>query len=178
MRFINYTLEGTVPGQVHPDLQREGLIPDPFWRDNAEQCQWPEHWEWRYKKIFDLPENFPNDWLALQFDGLDTYADIFLNGKKIGTPSPKTNKQNWGEGQEWFLTFGNDEADAVKYVQRAADMLVDSGVLFTHWWCYQSDRSQDQNDLFRMDLDTQRTPKLFQIVVDANVKLKNKYNIN
>ena len=86
----HYTLEGTVPGQVHPDLQREGLIPDPFWRDNAEQCQWPEHWEWKYKKTFDLPEKFPNDWLALQFDGLDTYADIFLNGKKIGIPGTTT----------------------------------------------------------------------------------------
>jgi hypothetical protein len=24
-------VDGRVPGQVHPDLQRAGLIPDPFW---------------------------------------------------------------------------------------------------------------------------------------------------
>ena len=89
-QFTRVALEGTVPGQVHPDLQRAGYIPDPFWRDNADQCQWPEHWEWRYKKIFDLPENFLGGWTVLQFDGLDTYADIFVNGKKIGTPGSTT----------------------------------------------------------------------------------------
>jgi len=78
------TLEGTVPGQVHPDLQRAGLIPDPFWRDNADQCQWPEHWEWRYKKNFDLPVDFPTKRVKLQFDGLDTYAEIYLNGRLVG----------------------------------------------------------------------------------------------
>ena len=88
---------------------------------------------------------------------------------------PKTDKKYWGEGQEWFLTFGNDDSDAVRYVQRAADMAVESGVMLMHWWCYQSDRPQDQNDPFRMDLDIERTPKLFQIVVDANKQLKEKY---
>lgn len=77
------TLIGTVPGQVHPDLQRAGLIPDPFWRNQADQCQWPENWEWKYKKTFDLPENFSQKWVTLQFDGLDTYATIVLNGKQV-----------------------------------------------------------------------------------------------
>jgi beta-mannosidase len=91
-------LDGITPGQVHTDLEREGLIPNPFWRDNAEQCQWPEHWEWRYKKVFDLPNGFMQDWVMLQFDGLDTYADIYLNGKKIGTPTQLAS-------QDMFLPF-------------------------------------------------------------------------
>jgi len=94
-------LEATVPGQVHTDLEREGYIPDPFWRDNAEQCQWPEHWEWRYKKIFDLPDGFMQDMVKLQFDGLDTYADIYVNGKKIGTPTVLSS-------QDMFLPFEYD----------------------------------------------------------------------
>ncbi len=84
------TLEGSVPGQVHIDLHKAGLIPNPFWRDNAEKCQWPEHWEWRYRKTFDLPEGLLKDWVVLQFDGLDTFADIIVNGKKIGDPSKTT----------------------------------------------------------------------------------------
>lgn len=94
-------LDGIVPGQVHTDLEREGHIPDPFWRDNAEQCQWPEHWEWRYKKTFDLPEGFMQDWVMLQFDGLDTYADIYINGKKVGPPTQLGS-------QDMFLPFEFD----------------------------------------------------------------------
>jgi beta-mannosidase len=84
-KFNHYKLEGTVPGQVHPDLQRAGIIPDPFWRNNAELCQWPEKWQWTYKKVFDVPASFKQDWTVMQFDGLDTYSDIFLNGTKLGS---------------------------------------------------------------------------------------------
>ncbi|MEN8203355.1 MAG: glycoside hydrolase family 2 protein, partial [Bacteroidota bacterium] len=66
---------------------REGHIEDPFWRDNAELCQWPEHWEWHYKKRFDLPDGVNRNWTVIQFDGLDTYSDIFLNGVKLGSTS-------------------------------------------------------------------------------------------
>ncbi len=100
-RSKTLSLEAVVPSQVHTDLLREGHIPDPFWRDNAEQCQWPEHWEWRYKKTFDLPEGFMQEWVTMQFDGLDTYADIFVNGKKIGTPTILSS-------QDMFLPFEYD----------------------------------------------------------------------
>lgn len=83
-RSRQVTLTARVPGQVHADLRREGLIPDPFWRDNAEQCQWPEHWEWRYKRSFRLPPGFGDGRVRLEFDGLDTYAEITLNGRRIG----------------------------------------------------------------------------------------------
>ena len=80
------TLQGTVPGMVHPDLQREGLIPDPFWRDNFKQCQWPEFWSWTYKRTFDVtPETLSKQWIQLQFDGIDTYSEIYLNGRKLAT---------------------------------------------------------------------------------------------
>src|SRR5665647_1446750 len=84
-RTKKINVDGTVPGQIHPDLQRAGLIPDPFWRDQAASAQWPEYYEWQYKKTFDMPEDFKQNWTVIQFDGLDTYSDIFLNGKKLGS---------------------------------------------------------------------------------------------
>jgi beta-mannosidase len=77
-------VDGRVPGQVHPDLQRAGLIADPFWRDQADLCQWVETYEWRYFRTFQLPKDFPRGWVVLQFDGLDTFATVLLNGKEVG----------------------------------------------------------------------------------------------
>ena len=78
------SLKAIVPGQVHADLWREGLIEDPFWRENAEKCQWVEFWEWRYKKHFLLPKDFKGQHIKLQFDGLDTFTEIYLNGRRVG----------------------------------------------------------------------------------------------
>ena len=101
----------------------------------------------------------------------------FYVGEYGALPKPAKDKVFWGDGREWFLTFGKDEPDALKFVQHAADMAVESGVMFMHWWCYQSDRIVDQKDPLRMDFDIERTPKLFQIVVDANKRLKEKQGI-
>ena len=73
---------GTVPGCVHTDLLREGKIPDPFYRYNADECQWIEGWSWTYEREFELDELSEDAYLC--FDGLDVYCDIFLNGHRIG----------------------------------------------------------------------------------------------
>ena len=78
------TIPAHVPGQVHLDLQREGIIPDPFWRDQADDCQWVEHREWTYERAFELADDLSTDWVELEFAGLDTFATIFLNDAEVG----------------------------------------------------------------------------------------------
>ena len=99
---------GTVPGQVHPDLISAGIIPDPFWRKQAEQCQWVEDWEWRYKKIFSLPEHFSGKWLMLQFDGLDTYASIYLNGKLLSQTNDMFIPYEFNISKGWLKSGANE----------------------------------------------------------------------
>lgn len=77
-------LDVMVPGQIHVDLIREKIIPDPFWRDQAQQCQWVEDYDWCYRKEFECPVDFAGDWQVLECDGLDTFAAIRLNGVEIG----------------------------------------------------------------------------------------------
>lgn len=79
-----HELTAQVPGAVHHDLMRAGLIPDPFYRDQAEQCQWVERWGWTFARSFDLPADWHSEWSVLEFDGLDTYATITLNGRMLG----------------------------------------------------------------------------------------------
>ena len=73
-----------VPGHVHPVLEKAGLIPPVFWRDNARQCQWVEKIEWTFSRSFEVPAGTDLSRAELHFGGIDTYADIFLNGKHVG----------------------------------------------------------------------------------------------
>ncbi|MEO6540919.1 MAG: glycoside hydrolase family 2 protein [Ferruginibacter sp.] len=76
--------KATVPGTVHTDLLANKLIPDPFYRDNESKLQWIDKADWEYKTVFDVPENmFSTRYLNLDFEGLDTYADVYLNGNLI-----------------------------------------------------------------------------------------------
>ncbi|MBT3799968.1 MAG: glycoside hydrolase family 2 protein, partial [Bacteroidetes bacterium] len=70
----------TVPGVVHTDLLNNGLIEDPYWENNEQKLQWIEQENWEYKSILKLAKKqLQNDHLELVFEGLDTYAEIYLN---------------------------------------------------------------------------------------------------
>ncbi|MHB9036113.1 MAG: beta-mannosidase [Armatimonadota bacterium] len=73
-----------VPGEVHTDLLRAGKIPDPYYGMNAEDAQWIEDKQWWYKRAFDVDEDFLQKQTYLEFDGLDTFATVYLNGEEIG----------------------------------------------------------------------------------------------
>lgn len=76
----------TVPGVVHTDLFDNKLIEDPFYRQNEKDLQWIEEEDWVYKTTFDAPVSvLEGHHFSLQFEGLDTYADVKLNGKKVLT---------------------------------------------------------------------------------------------
>ncbi len=79
-------MPATVPGTVHTDLLKNNKIPDPFYRDNESKVQWVDREDWEYKTSFDvdtLKLQQPNGNAELVFEGLDTYADVYLNGHKI-----------------------------------------------------------------------------------------------
>ena len=78
-----FTFSGTVPGCVHTDLAGSRLPADLNWRDNADLCQWIEDKDWSYSREFTLEEVPEN--ACLVFEGLDTYAEIFLNGLHLGS---------------------------------------------------------------------------------------------
>lgn len=74
-----------VPGVVHTDLLENKMIPDPWYGTNEKKIQWVENKNWVYQSTFSLTENQINfSEINLVFEGLDTYATIFVNGKKIG----------------------------------------------------------------------------------------------
>ena len=80
----NKWIDAVVPGNVHLDLLRNNFIPDPFFGQNEAELQWISDKNWTYKLIFDSdPFIFSKGNIDILFHGLDTYADIYLNGFKI-----------------------------------------------------------------------------------------------
>jgi beta-mannosidase len=73
-----------VPGTIHTDLLKNKLIPDPFVGTNEKQLQWIENEIWEYETKFNLTKlELKNQNIDIIFEGLDTYATIYLNGKLL-----------------------------------------------------------------------------------------------
>ena len=80
---INW-LPAMVPGCVHLDLLNNNNITDPFYGNNENDLQWISERDWVYKLDFiPDPMLLKKQKIILLFNGLDTYANVFLNGKKI-----------------------------------------------------------------------------------------------
>ena len=77
-------MPATVPGTVHTDLLANGKIEDPYYRLNELDIQWIDKVDWEYKTNFNVgKESLEAGRIALDFKGLDTYAEIFVNGNKV-----------------------------------------------------------------------------------------------
>lgn len=79
----DFAFEATVPGCVHTDLLGKQIPDDIYYRDNADKCQWIEDRDWKYTRNFNL--DYVPEKAKLVFEGLDTYADIYLNGELLGS---------------------------------------------------------------------------------------------
>ena len=74
----------TVPGVIHTDLLNNKLIENPYWENNEQQLQWIENIDWKYRKTFEVSSaQLQDDNIEIVFEGLDTYADVKLNGEQI-----------------------------------------------------------------------------------------------
>lgn len=70
-----------VPGTVHTDLFSNKLIPDPYVGAPEAGLQWIGLADWEYRTHFDAPRKAVRS--DLVFEGLDTFAEVWLNGEKL-----------------------------------------------------------------------------------------------
>lgn len=78
----NTWFKANVPGTIHTDLLKNKLIPEPFYQDNENKLQWISKQVWTYKNRFQYQAP-AQDTVYIVFEGLDTYADVWLNEKHI-----------------------------------------------------------------------------------------------
>ena len=92
----NEWMPATVPGGVHTDLLALGKIPDPFVADNEKQVQWIGDTDWEYRTTFNASSEILKE--AKQFlvcDGLDTLAEVSLNGQLLGKTDNMYRQWKW-----------------------------------------------------------------------------------
>ncbi|WP_128431043.1 glycoside hydrolase family 2 protein [Streptomyces cyaneus] len=82
VRHESAALPATVPGCVHTDLLAAGVIPDPFLGRDEAEVAWVGRRDWTYET--DLRAPSPHEQTDLVFDGLDTVAEISLDGQLLG----------------------------------------------------------------------------------------------
>ncbi|RLV89770.1 Beta-mannosidase B [Spathaspora sp. JA1] len=76
---------GVTATEIHPDLLYNQEIPDPFKDMNEKQVQWVGETNWEYRSVFSTNASscFKNN--ILVFEGLDTFATVYLNDNLILT---------------------------------------------------------------------------------------------
>ncbi|MFF4269764.1 glycoside hydrolase family 2 protein [Streptomyces sp. NPDC001536] len=82
LRHEGAELPAAVPGCVHTDLLAAGVIPDPFLGRNETEVAWVGRREWTYET--DLSATDGQEQTDLVFEGLDTAAEIRLDGRLLG----------------------------------------------------------------------------------------------
>ncbi|MDY0342663.1 MAG: glycoside hydrolase family 2 protein [Lentimicrobium sp.] len=77
-------MPATVPGTVHTDMMANGKMEDPYYRMNEREVQWIDKVNWEYKSSFSVEATLlKRQNITLVFEGLDTYARVYLNGSLL-----------------------------------------------------------------------------------------------
>lgn len=105
------------PTNIHLDLLHHNLIPDPFIGLNEYEVQWVGEQKWLYRTTFEASAALANEKTVLQFDGLDTFALVSLNGIQIL------------ESENMHRTFRVDVSGTVKEGANALEILFDSAII-------------------------------------------------
>jgi beta-mannosidase len=126
-------LPAEVPGSVHVDLLRAGRIPDPFVGDAEKRVQWVAERDWIYRKTFEVDGAlWEEDRIALVCDGLDTLAEVRLNGRVLSETANMFRQYEWEVTS--LLREGSNELEIafhspVQYITRLQDQRPLRGVL-------------------------------------------------
>lgn len=83
---VSSWVDATVPGTVFASYVAAGLEEDPNFGDNIARVDRAKYdrsfW---YRTEFTVPEDFDKELVWLNFNGVNRKADIYLNGKLLGT---------------------------------------------------------------------------------------------
>ena len=80
-------IPAVIPGEIYQPLLDAGMISKPYYDMNPMNLRWIPQTNWNYTKIFNINEDSKfidnNDVIQLICAGIDTKANVYINGKLI-----------------------------------------------------------------------------------------------
>ncbi|MBQ8689681.1 MAG: glycoside hydrolase family 2 protein [Clostridia bacterium] len=123
-----YDCYGTVPGSLYSFLLENGLMDDPYYRDNEYRALELSEHDYTFERSFT--HEACEGKIYLRFEGLDTLCDVYLNGKHIGT------------ADNMHVTYEFDATDAVKVGENKVSVECHNPVKYIH-------EASRERDLFK-----------------------------
>jgi len=122
-----------IPASAYSVLLDQGVMPDPYYRDNELTALKLMENDFEFSTVFQITEEqLHSDYVALSFAGIDTIADIYLNGELLG------NTINMHRSWEFDLSelgrVGENELKVIlhsptKYIREENEKCYTGGVL-------------------------------------------------
>lgn len=101
-------IPASVPGSVYNDLLKAGRMEDPYWRANETKALALMEYDYHYRRSFRVEkELLAHDEVVLFCAGLDTLAEIRINGQVIGTADNM--HREWEYPVKSYLAEGENE---------------------------------------------------------------------
>ena len=99
-------LDANIPEEIHGTLRKAGIIRGHVYDKDTDEETWIEQKDWVYYKEFFAQKSLKAKKVTIEFEGLDTFCDIYLNGVKIGS------------SKNMHVAFKADITDELKYGAR------------------------------------------------------------
>ena len=81
---LDINMQVDVPSMVQQSLYENGIIPHPYLGTVEKQLLWISDHPWDYTLRFDADKDLLDKQVVeLEFEGIDTYAEVKLNGEDL-----------------------------------------------------------------------------------------------
>ena len=121
-------INAKVPGSIHSDLLKAGLIRDPYYEMQSLESEWVKDRWWVYETNFEIDPILQDKNVRLRINGTDYKGHIYLNNQKLGeqkgmyVPFVSNITQNLRSGEsnclKVMLESAPDEMGQIGYTNR------------------------------------------------------------
>ena len=165
--IVEKGIPSNIPGNIEIDLMNAGILPNIYQGVNVEKTREFELYDWWYIKDFVVDVLPQDEDVFLVFDGVDTYAEYFLNGVKIGESDNMLIAHEFAV-DETLLQGKNQLAVHIFSAVKKSENFKVNPLQVADWECFQSLRCRKPAHAYGWDI----FPRVLSAGIWRSVKLE------